>query len=541
MMTLRAALLAILIIAGCALPSASTQGAPKRPNILIVLADDLGYSDVGCYGSEIATPSIDRLAEGGLRFSQFYNAARCCPSRASLLTGLYPHQVGVGHMVADRHTPSYQGYLNDRCVTLAEALKPAGYQTLMVGKWHVGNDRPHWPVDRGFERSVALIGSGRHYFMIPPGRVLARGAVPFDPPARDFYLTDFFTEAALDFLDGAGREAKPFFLYLAYTAPHWPLHARPEDIATFARTYDAGWDALRRERRRRMIEDGLVRAEWPLSERDLRVPAWTECADKEWQARRMAVYAAQIACLDRGVGRIVEKLRTLGALDNTLIFFLSDNGGCSEEITDQGRWLEDDIPKKTADGRPIRIGNLPSIDPGPADTFASYGVGWANVSNTPFRLYKSWVHEGGISTPFIAHWPGVIPPGGRVHAPGHLIDLLPTCLDVAHAEVPKTRAGRPLMPLEGISLLPLLRGEVNSRERIFFWEHEGNRAVRKGPWKLVAVNQEEWELYNLEEDRTEMRNRAAHEPDRVRDLVARYDEWARRSGVLPWNEGHITK
>src|SRR6516164_1781845 len=229
MMTLRAALLAILIIAGCALPSASTQGAPKRPNILIVLADDLGYSDVGCYGSEIATPSIDRLAEGGLRFSQFYNAGRCCPSRACLLTGLYPHQAGVGHMVADRHTPSYQGYLNDRCVTIAEALKPSGYQTLMVGKWHVGNDRPHWPVDRGFDRSTALIGSGRHYFMIPPGRILTDGESPFVPPTDGFYITDYFSQKAVDYLDQAARAEKPFFLYVAYTAPHWPLHARAED------------------------------------------------------------------------------------------------------------------------------------------------------------------------------------------------------------------------------------------------------------------------------------------------------------------------
>jgi arylsulfatase A-like enzyme len=531
----------IACLSGCASPPPDAERHARRPNIVIILADDLGFSDLGCYGSEISTPNIDRLAREGVRLAQFYNAGRCCPSRACLLTGLYPHQAGVGHMVADRHTPSYQGYLNDRCVTIAEALKPSGYQTLMVGKWHVGNDRHHWPVDRGFDRSIALIGSGRHYFMIPPGRILTDGENPFVPPTEGFYITEYFSQKAVDFLDLAGRGEKPFFLYVAYTAPHWPLHARAEDIARYRTTYAAGWDALRQARHRRVIEEGLVRPEWPLSPRDPRVPSWTDSPDRPWQEERMAVYAAQVECLDRGVGRIVEKLRALGSLDNTLLLFLSDNGGCSEEITGEGRWLEDDIPKKTADGRPIRVGNTPAIYPGPSDTFTSYGVGWANVSNTPFRLYKSWVHEGGIATPFIACWPAILGPGGLIEAPGHLVDILPTCIDAAKAEIPGSRAGRALLPLEGRTLLPLLRGQARPEPRVFFWEHEGNRAVREGPWKLVALNEGDWELYNLDQDRTELRNRAAQEPGRVRDLVARYDEWARRSGVLPWTEGHITK
>jgi arylsulfatase len=501
----------------------------------------MGFSDLGCYGSEIATPNLDRLAAGGLRFTQFYNAARCCPSRACLLTGLYPHQAGVGHMVADRKTPSYQGYLNDRCVTLAEALRLVGYQTLMVGKWHVGNERPHWPVDRGFERSVALIGSGRHYFMIPQGRILTRDDRPFTPPAKDFYLTDFFTDTAVDLIDESGRQSKPFLLYLAYTAPHWPLQARAKDIAHYRDAYREGWDLLRERRHRRMIQEGIVDAGWPLSPRDPRVPPWQECTAKEWEAARMAVYAAQIECLDRGVGRIVSKLRDMGKLENTLIFFLSDNGGCSEEITGKDRWLEDDIPKTTADGRAIRIGNDPSIVPGPPDTFASYGVEWANVSNTPFRLYKSWVHEGGIATPLIAHWPAIIRKPGLIQATGHLIDLLPTCLEVAKAPYPQIRQGKRTEPLEGLSLLPLLSGAAPPESRVLFWEHEGNRAVLEGPWKLVAVNNEEWELYDLRVDRTELRNRAKEEPLKVRELMARYDAWARRCGVLPWTEGHITK
>jgi len=524
----------LVLLSGCA-GAADPEAPRRRPNILVILADDLGFSDIGCYGGEISTPTLDRLSAGGLRFTQFYNTARCCPSRASLLTGLYPHQAGVGHMVADRKTPAYQGRLNDRCVTLAEALRPNGYRTLMVGKWHVGNDRPHWPVDRGFDRSVALIGSGRHYFMLPPGRILAEDDRPITPPAGDFYLTDYFADRAVGLLDDAGRRPDPFLLYLAFTAPHWPLHARAEDVARHREAYKEGWDVLRERRHRRMVDAGIVEAGWPLSDRDPRVPAWKDCPEREWQAARMAVYAAQIEGLDRGVGRVVAKLRELGRLDNTLLVFLSDNGGCSEDITGKDRWQEDDIPKTTTDGRPIRIGNQPSIVPGPPDTFASYGMEWAGLSNTPFRLFKSWVHEGGIATPLIVRWPQGLRTKGMFHAPGHIIDLLPTCLQAAGADLPRST-----IPLEGRSLLPILRGAAPAT-RTFFWEHEGNRAVQDGRWKLVALNKEPWELYDLVGDRTELRNLATQQPARVRDLAAKYDAWAQRCGVLPWNEGHITK
>jgi arylsulfatase A-like enzyme len=377
--------------------------------------------------------------------------------------------------------------------------------------------------------------------MIPPGRILARDDQPWTPPAKDFYLTDLFSDTAVEFLDVAGRQGTPFFMYVAYTAPHWPLHARPEDIARYRDTYSVGWDVLRERRYRKMLQNGLLPEPWPLSPRDPRVPAWKDCATKEWEAQRMAVYAAQVECMDRGIGKIVSKLEAQGQLENTLLLFLSDNGGCSEEISGQGRWLEDDIPKKTAEGRPIRIGNDPSIVPGPADTFASYGMEWANLSNTPFRLYKSWVHEGGSAAPFIAHWPAVIRSSGTVHAPGHFIDLLPTCLEAAGTEYPRNHRGQPILPAEGKSLLPLLQGRTPAENRTLFWEHEGNRALREGRWKLVAVNREEWELYDLERDRTELNNLAKEHPEKVRELAARHDAWARRCGVLPWTEGHITK
>jgi arylsulfatase len=288
---LRPAALALLLGSACA-HSPDAAPAANRPNIVIVLADDLGFSDLGCYGSEIATPNIDRLAAQGLRFTRFYNAARCCPSRASLLTGLYPHEAGVGHMVADRKTPAYQGYLNDRCVTVAEALRPQGYQTLMVGKWHVGNDRPHWPVDRGFDRSVALIGSGRHYFMLPKNRVLARDDRPIAPPDKDFYLTDYFTDSAVSLLDEAGRQSKPFLLYLAYTAPHWPLHARADDIARRSGAYSEGWDVLRERRHRRMVQEGLVDPPGPLPPRSPG-PRVAGLSRPGLASRRMAVYAGR--------------------------------------------------------------------------------------------------------------------------------------------------------------------------------------------------------------------------------------------------------
>jgi arylsulfatase len=493
-------------------PLASLASAqPKRANILVILADDMGFSDIGCYGSEIATPNLNRLASQGLRFTHFRNTARCCPSRSSLLTGIYPHQAGVGLMVDDRGRPGYQGYLNDRCVTMAEVLRPAGYRTLMSGKWHVGENRPHWPTDRGFEKYFGLISGACNYFRLDEGRQMALDDKPWSPPTDgSFYMTDAIADHAVDHLDKFGRGPQPFFLYTAFTAPHYPLHAHPQDIARYEGKYMKGWDVLRRERHQRMIEMGIVDKRWPLTPRDSEVPAWDTVEDKKAWDRRMAVYAAQIDRLDFGIGRILQKLRDIGAEDNTLVLFLADNGGCAE-VVDEGK---------------------PGVPPGLPDSFLSYGVPWANASNTPFRLYKRWVHEGGVATPFIARWPSVIKQKNTLtHETGHLTDIMATAVDISGAKYP----GAPIQPMEGRSLLPVFQGK-SIGDRKLYWEHMGNRAALDGKWKLVSRDPGNWELYDLEADRTEMNDLAARMPDRTNQMIRDYSAWAQRCGVAPWEE-----
>jgi arylsulfatase len=488
---------------------AAAQTRDKRPNILVILADDLGFSDVGCYGSEIETPNLDRLARTGICFTQFYNTARCCPTRASLLTGLYPHQAGVGHMVQDRGLPAYRGRLNDRCSTIAEVLKPAGYRTLMAGKWHVGETRPHWPTDRGFEKYFGLVSGASNYWRVDPGRGMALDSEPYTPTDKNFYMTDAFTDHAVKFIGEYGRGPQPFFMYLAYTAPHWPLHAPEDVVAKYEGKYMKGWDALRRERHAAMIEMGLVDKRWPITPRDPEVPAWEDVKDKKSYDRSMAVYAAQIDRMDQGIGRVMAKLREVGAEDNTLVLFLADNGGCAE-IIDRG---------------------VKGVPPGPADSYLSYGPPWANASNTPFRLYKHWVHEGGIATPLIAHWPAAIRERNSItHQPGHLIDIMSTCVDLGQAKYnAKT-------PMEGKSLRPVLEGKRRQPHDSIFWEHEGNRAVRQDKWKLVGRHQRDWELYDLEADRTEMKNLAKEHADRAAKMASDYDVWAKRCHVEPFED-----
>lgn len=481
-----------------------------RPNIVLIMADDLGFSDIGCYGSEINTPNLDALASDGIRFTQFYNTARCCPTRAALLTGLYSHQAGVGHMVDDRRLPGYIGKLNDRCVTIAEVLKTGGYKTWMSGKWHVGEQRPHWPFDRGFERSYALVSGGSNYWRLDPGRTLAKGDKRIEPPA-DWYITDAITDNAVQFVADHGQAEEPFFMYVAYTAPHWPLHAHESDIAKYRGKYMLGWDALRKQRHARMKELRIVDPKWPLTPRDVEVPAWEEAQNQDDWDLRMAVYAAQIDRMDQGIGKIVGKLKELGKLENTLIFFLADNGGCAE-IIDRGK---------------------PGVPAGGPDSFLSYGIGWANSSNTPFRRYKHWVHEGGIASPLIVHWPEGVRDSSTTHQPGHVTDIMATCLDVAGVDYPQEYSGREITPLEGKSLRPILEGKPRDRGFIY-WEHEGNRAVRQGKWKLVAVHKGAWELYDLEADRTEMKNVAGMHADKVAELRAAWNQWAERSNVEPW-------
>lgn len=515
----------------CLLPGCASAArlfghqAPKdNPNIILIMADDMGFSDLGCYGSEIHTHNLDRLAADGMRFTQFYNAARCCPTRASLLTGLYPHQTGMGNMVthgADTGSPGpYQGYLNDRCATIAEVLKRAGYHTLMSGKWHVGESRPHWPTDRGFDRFFGLISGAVNYFDVTKGnqkgikRQMAIDDRPYTPPKDNFYMTDAITEHAVNFVDQYARDNKPFFLYVAYTAPHWPLHAWPQDIARYQDKYLNGWDLLREQRYERMLKMGLIDKKWPLTPRDDGAIPWEDVRDKQLMDLKMAVYAAQIDRMDQGIGRILARLHASGKSQNTLILFLSDNGGCAET---------------GPLGFDHRNNGLP---PGGVDSYMSYGLSWANASNTPFRLFKKWVHEGGIATPFIAYWPRVIKNKGSItHQPGHVIDIMATCIDIAGARYPKSFNDKKLLPLEGKSLLPIFEGRKRTPHDYLFWEHENHEAIRHDKWKLVARKPGQWELYDLDDDRSEMNNLADKNPQIVRRLKSKYQQWAANCGV----------
>lgn len=512
-----AAIVVFVLVGAC-----STIGlAANRPNIVIILVDDMGYSDLGCYGGEIRTPNLDRLAEGGVRFTQFYNTARCCPTRAALLTGLYQHQAGVGHMTSDTGHPAYRGFLNDRCVTIAEALRPAGYETLMTGKWHVGSAPNQWPLSRGFDRYFGTPTGGGVYFR---GTLKVRTNVFFVEGndrvefPEDGYVTELFTDYAIKFVDQAVRKEKPFFLYLAHIAPHWPLQARPQDIARYKGHYDVGWDEVRQRRFERQKAMGLLRPEWKLSPRDPQAKPWDQMpAEKRSDlSHRMSIYAAQIDSIDQNVGRLVEKLQSAGVLDDTLILFLSDNG-CS------------------AEGGPGGFSRgLPGAPIGTAESYASVGLEWANAADTPFRKFKMNTYEGGIATPLIAHWPqGIRRRGALEHQPGHVIDLLPTCLDVAGARYPQRRGDQDTIPVEGTSLVPAFKGEPLP-ERCLFWEHQGNRAVRCGSWKLVASRGKPWELYDLARDRTETTNVADRYPDQRERLEQRWNEWAQKCGVLPW-------
>lgn len=531
---------------------------PNQPNIIVILSDDMGYSDIGCYGGEIETPVLDGLAADGLRFTQFYNTARCCPTRASLLSGLYPHQAGVGHMMSDNGYDGYRGELNRNCMTIAEVLSTAGYGTYMAGKWHVTSkvspDGPkdNWPLQRGFDRFYGTIHGAGSFF---DPNSLTRDNEQISPAADQHYQPDtyYYTDAISDHAvryvrhHRTSHPDKPFFMYVAYTAAHWPMHALPGDIEKYKGKYDAGYGDIRESRLARMKELGVVRSDIQLSPQ---AEQWESVQHVEWERRCMEVYAAMVDRMDQGIGKIIGTLRQTDCLDNTLILFMQDNGGCAEGLGRQPRkGMEqrpaeplavmkndelqvDMIPQKTRDGWPLIQG--PGVLPGPADTYIAYGRGWANVSNTPFREYKHWVHEGGISTPLIAHWPkGISRKGDLEHQPGHLIDVMATCVDLSGADYPTTWKGSAITPLEGRSLRPAFRGEQIERDAIY-WEHEGNRAVRVGDWKLVAKGTSgPWELYNVHTDRAEMRDLASAEPTRVRTLSAKWQQYAERAHVLP--------
>lgn len=518
------------------LPAAESE----RPNILLIMVDDMGFSDLGFMGSEIDTPNLDALARGGVRFSQFHNTGRCCPTRASLLTGLHPHQTGIGWMTqppgSDRGAdkpPAYQGYLNRQCATISEVLGQNGYATLMAGKWHLGyNAKDRWPLQRGFDKFYGAISGATRFFHPHADRGITfmneKLAAPESTTDEAFYTTDAFTDYGIRFLREHGeseRKDDPFFLYLAYTAPHWPLQAFEDDIAKYRGKYRDGWDALRKKRHQRQVELGLADESWDLSPRTPGIPDWDSLDEKQREELdlKMAVYAAMIDRIDQNIGRLTAFLKDSGLYDDTLILFLSDNGACQEggmlgrgEFFDrEKRNLEDDN---------------------------SYGEAWANASNTPFRLYKHFAHEGGTATPFFLHWPAKIDPREDWYAePAQLIDIVPTLLDVAGAEYPERAHGNEIPPLDGVSLRPAFDGKALGRGQPIFLEHETNAAVRDGKWKLVGTrvatndgtDAKQWELYDMAEDRTETRDLAKKHPKKAEELAAKWEDWAERVQVYP--------
>lgn len=500
----------------------------------------MGFSDLGCYGGEIHTPNIDALANEGLKFSHFYNNSRCCPTRASLMTGLSAAKTGVGTMSnmtdTNKHDkgpqfPGYRGFLNKNSVTIAEVLKPAGYATLMTGKWHIGAyKQDHWPLQRGFEKFYGgLDGAFKYFYPESP-----RGIHSMNKPDtilksttnRTYYTTDAFTDYAIKFIEeektGANR---PFFLYLAYNAPHWPIQAHEEDIDKYRETYKVGWDKIREQRYKKQIELGLIDPKWKLTPRSGNVPAWDSLSveKQEEMALRMAVYAAMVDRVDQNIGNLTDALKAMKIADNTLIMFLSDNGACAE-------------------GGVLGRGNIASVEERNLSHNISTGEAWANASNTPFRLYKSYTHEGGAATPFFICWPKKIEARCGWHdEPANILDIMPTLLELAGASYPETYGENSIYPMEGVSLAPAFKGKSLKRTEPLYSEHFGNAFIIDGDWKLVGnrvagnkgTDENKWELYNLKEDRTELNNMAKQMPEKVKEMSAKWMNWAEDKNVYP--------
>ena len=514
--------------------------AQEKPNIIVILADDLGFSDLGCYGGEVRTPILDKMARQGVRMTQMYNSARSCPSRANLLTGLYPHQTGLGHMDATRPAwpKGYAGFRsNSDNVTIAEVLKGAGYFTAMSGKWHLGKTAN--PIQRGFQEYYGLLGGFNSFWNPDVYTRLPKDRAPRQYKEGEFYATNVITDYAIDFINQAHQEEKPLFLYLAYNAAHFPLHAPKEVTDKYMKTYLQGWDKIRDQRWKRIVKMGLLQGKSELSPRGVvpeslfedethPLPAW-DSLTKEQQtdlARRMAIYAAMIDIMDANIGRVLDTLQKNGELDNTFIMFMSDNGACAE-------WHEFGFDKQTGTEYYTHVGaELDQM--GLPGTYHHYGTGWANVCCTPFTLYKHYAHEGGISTPCIIQWGKQIKHKGSIdHQPAQFSDIMATCIELAGTKYPKEYEGRKIIPTPGVSILSIVRGE-EMPDRFIYAEHEGNRMVRKGDWKLVSANfrGDEWELYNIKEDRTEQHNLIKEYPEMARELENVYFEWADRSDVL---------
>lgn len=508
----------------------------KRPNILLILADDLGYSDLGCFGGEIATPNLDRLARGGVRLTQFYNFARCCPSRAALMTGLYPHQAGMGNMVggmAREEFPGYRGRIDPAIEFLPKTLKQAGYTTLMTGKWHLAQPGP---VERGFDEFYGLVHGFDSFWDSSKYTRLPAGRKARSYHDGTFYATDAITDHAIDFIQSARPQAKPWFLYLAYNAPHFPLHAPKDLIDKYQPVYEKGWDVIREQREKRLRSLGLMEKRWEMPPRSVVGPnrvssvnGWADKQNPPWSsldsprqkdlARRMAILAAMVERMDTGIGRVISDLELNKELDNTLILFCSDNGACAE-------WDPWGFDNKSGPDNTLHQGAA-LAGMGQPGTYHSYGSAWANAANTPWRLYKHYTHEGGIASPFIAHWPQHIKARSGINRTsiGSFLDIVPTLAAVAGTKPPHN---------EGVNLLPALEGRRPDRPA-HFWEHEGSRAVREGKWKLTAVGPEgAWELYDMEADRTELNNLASTQPERVKQMAAKWEQWARRTNAIPW-------
>lgn len=527
----------LLVLLGLSLQM-NAQKAPaskaKRPNIILIMADDLGYSDLGIYGSEIATPNLDRLANEGLRLREFYNNSICAPTRASLLTGQYQHKAGVGFFDVNLGLPAYQGFLNKESLTLGEVFRSGGYSTLMSGKWHVGSDSLAWPKQRGFDRFYGILKGAANYFdnsPLPFGKnpypvTLLKDNIRQNPEANSYYFTDEIASNANVFLEEQSRTDKPFFLYLAFTAPHWPLQAKPEDIAKYRGKFDAGWDVLREQRLKKLKENGILTSNQTVADHDSEVPEWSKLTYDErqfWKAK-MEVYAAMVDNMDQNIGKVLAKLKELKKDDNTLILFISDNGA-------QGGFYS---------YNPLNRGLVKNEGPvGTAGSFDYQEQNWAYLSNTPLRNYKNKFHEGGFSSPFIAWFPGKVPAGKIDKGVGHVIDLAPTFYELAGIKYPKNFNGLVTNELAGKSLVPVLFGDQSVVERgsPLFWERAGNRAVRDGKWKLLSTYPSyKWELYDLDVDRGETKDLANVFPEEVNRLSSLYFQWAGKTGVVEYSK-----
>jgi arylsulfatase A-like enzyme len=532
------------------------QAAAARPNIIVILADDMGYSDLGSYGGEIKTPNIDYLAQNGIRYRQFYNTSRCCPTRASLLTGLYNQQAGIGKMTEAENQPGYQGHLTENTVTLAEVLKTAGYQTAMTGKWHVSNtfaqkdpkEQLAWlnhqkdfgafspvnqyPTSRGFDKFFGTIWGVIDFF---DPFSLVNETEPVKTVPADYYHTDAINDTTVSYIKEFSKSDKPFFIYVAQNAPHWPLMAKPEDIEKYKDTYKVGWDAIREARYKKMVQLGLIDpAKTKLSDNPKGAIKWEDNPTKEWDAAAMAVHAAMIDNMDQGIGRIINTLKQTGELDNTLILFLTDNGASPENCANYGPGF--DRPDQTRDGRQIVYATQKQVMPGPQTSYASIGQRWAGVANTPFRYWKAESYEGGINSPLIAFWPKGITAkkGSFSDQAGHVMDLMRTFCEIGGATYPSAFNGRQITPTTGKSLVPSFKGKNDGGHQELFNEHFGARYARSGNWKLVSTAADSaWHLYNLATDRTETTDLAAQHPEKVKQLAASWQNWAVTHQIFP--------